>query len=132
MIFQKGSALLVGGFNPFEKYARQISPGIGVKTQKHLKPPPSRHIQPKKHEHFEPKGMEVFLVDKFSFSIRVLMASGEAPPLVFVEFSSKSRPAYQLRFPMFFCKSNGSKHISGQITIIPKPELRGFWGGFPY
>ena len=21
---------------------------------------------------------------------------------------------------------------SGQISIIPKPELRGFWGGFPY
>ena len=23
-------------------------------------------------------------------------------------------------------------HVSGQISIIPKPELRGFWGGFPY
>ena len=22
--------------------------------------------------------------------------------------------------------------ISGQISIIPKPELRGFWGDFPY
>ena len=21
---------------------------------------------------------------------------------------------------------------TGQISIIPKPELRGFWGGFPY
>ena len=24
------------------------------------------------------------------------------------------------------------KHISGQFIIIPKPELRGFWGHFPY
>ena len=23
-------------------------------------------------------------------------------------------------------------HPTGQITIIPKPELRGFWGHFPY
>ena len=23
-------------------------------------------------------------------------------------------------------------HYSGQISIIPKPELRGFWVGFPY
>ena len=23
-------------------------------------------------------------------------------------------------------------YISGKITIIPKPELSAFWGGFPY
>ena len=26
----------------------------------------------------------------------------------------------------------GIVHVSGQITIIPKPELRGFWGGCRY
>ncbi len=31
-------------------------------------------------------------------------------------------PAMHLKF------KRRSKHISGQITIIPKPELRGFWG----
>jgi len=33
---------LVGGFNPFEKYARQNGnlPQVGVKTKKYLKPPP--------------------------------------------------------------------------------------------
>ena len=35
---------LVGGFNPVEKYDRQIgsSPQIGVKNKKYLKPPPSK------------------------------------------------------------------------------------------
>ena len=34
---------LVGGFNPFQKYARQIGsfPQVGVKKKKCLKPPPS-------------------------------------------------------------------------------------------
>ena len=27
---------------------------------------------------------------------------------------------------------NKPLNISGQISIIPKPELRGFGGGFPY
>ena len=38
-----GSHLLVGGFLPFEKYAREIGnlPQIGVKINKCLKPPPS-------------------------------------------------------------------------------------------
>ena len=39
----------------------------------------------------------------------------------------------ELQEAICFClsgfQSTGFKHISGQITIIPKPELRGFWGG---
>ena len=42
----KKNLKLVGGFNPFEKYARQIGNhfpkiGVNIKKQKHLKPPPS-------------------------------------------------------------------------------------------
>ena len=38
--------LLVGSFNPFEKYARQIGsfPQIGVKLNKYLKPPPDMYL----------------------------------------------------------------------------------------
>ena len=38
---------VVGGFNPFEKYAGQIgpSPQVGVKNTK-MKPPPSIYIYP--------------------------------------------------------------------------------------
>ena len=38
--------LLDGGFNPFEKYARQIwsFPQVGMKIKKYLKPPPSLSI----------------------------------------------------------------------------------------
>lgn len=42
-----------------------------------------------------------------------------------------SRP----RFWLTFVKGDENytaKYKSGQITILPKPELRGFWGGFPY
>ena len=40
------SAELVGGFNPFEKYARQIGsfPQIGVKIKKIELPPPSESL----------------------------------------------------------------------------------------
>ena len=46
MLLAKGGGQqhhLVGGFNPSEKYARQIGnlPQIGLKTKKYLKPPPS-------------------------------------------------------------------------------------------
>jgi len=39
-IYLKG--LLVGGFNPFEKYERQLGnlPQIGMNIKKYLKPPP--------------------------------------------------------------------------------------------
>ena len=39
---QNYHTFLVGGFNPFEKYARQFgsSPQVGVKRKKYLKPPP--------------------------------------------------------------------------------------------
>ena len=47
IFFQKGTfiANLVGGFNPSEKYDRQIGnlPQIGVKINKCLKPPPRNH-----------------------------------------------------------------------------------------
>ena len=43
------SAELVGGFNPFEKYARQIGsfPQVGVKIKKNELPPPSESLSKK-------------------------------------------------------------------------------------
>ncbi len=43
LVYLSVCVYLVGGFNPFEKYARQNGnlPQIGVNIKKYLKPPPS-------------------------------------------------------------------------------------------
>ena len=45
-----------------------------------------------------------------------------------------SFPQVGVKIPKIFDNHHpkNSLYISGQISIIPKPELRGFWGEFPY
>ena len=42
------------------------------------------------------------------------------------------RPSAVRKYHPIRYDSSGPISIPGQISIIPKPELMGFWGGFPY
>ena len=63
----------------------------------------------------------------------VAIYSGFAKDNIYITFNkSKKRLMEEIGKPVEISKSPSKFVGSGQITIIPKPEFRAFWGEFPY
>ena len=116
------SHFLVGGFNPSEKYARQngnlAQIGVKIKNMWNL------HHHPESH---------------FSFSFPIFCWPSICPfgeVHIWVSKSSPTpsgsswcgRPVPSRPVVVALKPPQTSWEISGQISIIPKPELRGFGG----
>ncbi len=83
------STVIVGGFNPFEKYSSkwESSPSFGMKIKKQLKPPP--RVSPLSFEHFHPVPPPVKTCQHWNRPPKRPAGTGRINGLIFHPFISR-------------------------------------------